>query len=83
MVESAEAWFSAAEQVLSPTKKGERQRKTVRGSTITDEIVQINLKITEKPAAKALKLNLNSQQNKHNLAESMLKTYKLPELILS
>jgi small subunit ribosomal protein S6e len=35
---------------FSPTKKGERQRKTVRGSTITDEIVQINMKIVEKPA---------------------------------
>ena len=31
-------------------KKGERKRKTVRGNIITDEIVQLNLKITEKPA---------------------------------
>jgi small subunit ribosomal protein S6e len=31
-------------------KKGERKRKTVRGDVITDEIVQINMKITEKPA---------------------------------
>jgi len=38
---------------FSPKNKGERRRKTVRGSTITDEIVQINLKIVEKPAAKA------------------------------
>jgi small subunit ribosomal protein S6e len=38
---------------FSPKKKGERKRKTVRGSTITDEIVQINMKIVEKPAAKA------------------------------
>ena len=36
-----------------PKKKGERKRKAVRGSTITDEIVQINMKIVEKPAAKA------------------------------
>jgi small subunit ribosomal protein S6e len=35
---------------FNPTRKGERQRKTVRGSTITDEIVQINMKIIEKPA---------------------------------
>jgi small subunit ribosomal protein S6e len=35
-----------------PKKKGERKRKAVRGSTITDEIVQINMKIVEKPAAK-------------------------------
>jgi small subunit ribosomal protein S6e len=32
---------------------GERRRKTVRGNTITDEIVQINLKIIEQPAKKA------------------------------
>ena len=38
---------------FSPKKKGERKRKTVRGSTITDEIVQINMKIVEKPAAKS------------------------------
>jgi small subunit ribosomal protein S6e len=31
-------------------KKGERRRKTVRGNVITDEIVQINLKIVERPA---------------------------------
>jgi small subunit ribosomal protein S6e len=37
---------------FSPKKKGERKRKAVRGSTITDEIVQINMKIVEKPAAK-------------------------------
>ena len=35
---------------FKPTRKGERQRKTVRGSTITDEIAQINMKIVEKPA---------------------------------
>ena len=34
-------------------KSGERKRKTVRGSTITDEIAQINMKIVEKPAIKA------------------------------
>ncbi len=29
--------------------KGERQRKTLRGNVITEEIVQINMKIVEKP----------------------------------
>lgn len=29
--------------------EGERRRKMVRGNIITDEIVQINMKITEKP----------------------------------
>jgi small subunit ribosomal protein S6e len=32
-----------------PSKKGERQRKTLRGNVITEDIVQINMKIVEKP----------------------------------
>ena len=35
------------------TKKGERKRKTVHGNIITDEIVQINMKIVERPAKPA------------------------------
>jgi small subunit ribosomal protein S6e len=35
------------------TRKGGRKRKTVRGEIITDEIVQINLKIVERPAGAA------------------------------
>ncbi len=31
------------------TRKGERRRKTLRGSVITEEIVQINMKILQKP----------------------------------
>jgi small subunit ribosomal protein S6e len=34
---------------FNPQDKGERRRKTVRGNVITEEIVQINTKITEKP----------------------------------
>jgi len=34
---------------FNPKDKGERRRKTVRGNVITDEIVQINMKILEKP----------------------------------
>jgi len=34
---------------FKPKDEGERRRKTVRGNTITDEIVQINMKIVEKP----------------------------------
>ncbi len=37
---------------FSPKRKGERKRKTVRGSIVTDEIVQINMKIIERPTAK-------------------------------
>jgi len=35
---------------FNPKKEGERRRKTVRGNVITDEIVQLNVKIVEKPA---------------------------------
>jgi small subunit ribosomal protein S6e len=34
---------------FSAQNKGERRRKTVRGNVITDEIVQVNMKIVEKP----------------------------------
>mgnify|MGYP001152849634 CR=1 FL=1 len=33
----------------NPNKKGARRRKTVRGNVLTDEVVQINMKIIEKP----------------------------------
>ena len=33
-----------------PKHQGARKRKTVRGNVLTDEIVQINLKITDRPA---------------------------------
>lgn len=32
-----------------PSRRGERQRKTLRGNVITEEIVQINMKVVEKP----------------------------------
>ncbi len=35
---------------FNPRREGERRRKTVRGSVLTDEIVQLNMKIVEKPA---------------------------------
>jgi len=34
---------------FNPENSGERRRKAVRGNVITDEIVQINIKIVEKP----------------------------------
>lgn len=34
---------------FNPSNEGARKRKTVRGNVITDEIVQVNMKITEKP----------------------------------
>ena len=37
---------------FKPKNRGERKRKAVRGNVITDEIVQVNVKIVEKPKAK-------------------------------
>ena len=34
---------------FNPSNSGERRRKMVRGNIITDEIVQINMKIVERP----------------------------------
>jgi small subunit ribosomal protein S6e len=34
---------------FNPSNEGMRRRKTIRGNVITDEIVQINMKIVEKP----------------------------------
>jgi len=34
---------------FNPQHEGMRRRKTIRGNVITDEIVQINVKIVEKP----------------------------------
>jgi len=31
-----------------PNREGERQRKTLRGNVITEDIVQVNMKVTEK-----------------------------------
>jgi len=32
-----------------PQREGERQRKTMRGNVITEEVVQVNMKVLEKP----------------------------------
>jgi small subunit ribosomal protein S6e len=37
---------------FEPSQKGIRRRKTIRGNIITDDIAQINMKITEKPKKK-------------------------------
>ena len=52
------------------TRKGERRRKTLRGSTITEEIVQINMKITEKPK----KTKKPKQPEKTEIKEAEKKT---------
>ncbi len=42
---------------FNPKKPGERKRKAVRGNVITDEIVQVNTKIVEKPKGKEEKVS--------------------------
>ena len=46
--------------------EGERKRKTVRGNVITDEIVQVNMRIAEKPkrAKKGKKTNVKEEKPK-------------------
>ena len=34
---------------FQPSQRGERQRKTLRGNVITEEVVQVNMKIVGKP----------------------------------
>ncbi|MBC7130646.1 30S ribosomal protein S6e [Candidatus Bathyarchaeota archaeon] len=40
---------------FNPQREGERRRKKVRGNTVTEDIVQINMKVIEKPKGKSLK----------------------------
>ena len=63
---------------FKPEKKGERKRKTVRGSTLTDEIVQINMKIVEKPARKTRRSQAKAtRKTSDSLEDCLLKPYKL------
>jgi len=47
---------------FNPERRGQRRRKAVRGNVITDEIVQINIKIVEKPK----KPSENKIETKHS-----------------
>lgn len=52
-----------------PTKKGERRRKTVRGNTISFDIVQINCKIIQK-GEKPLEEIFKKEEEKEEKKES-------------
>ena len=41
---------------FNPTLKGERRRKSVRGNVITDNLIQINIKLIEEPKRKTKKI---------------------------
>jgi len=49
---------------FTPTNEGIRKRKTIRGNVITDEIVQINMKITERPKTKETKKTKEKKEEK-------------------
>ena len=51
-----------------PSRGGERRRKTLRGKTITEEIVQINMKVVEKP--KKVKKAKKGEKEKKERSES-------------
>jgi small subunit ribosomal protein S6e len=64
---------------FNPKHEGTRKRKTVRGNVITDEIVQINVKITEKPKqAKETKKTKEKKEEKP-APQKEAKTKKPPE----
>ena len=50
--------------------KGDRRRKTVRGNTITEGIVQINMKIIEKPSKKARKAKKKEPSSQNESSEN-------------
>jgi small subunit ribosomal protein S6e len=55
---------------LKPTNEGMRRRKTIRGNVVTDEIVQINAKIVERPkAAKEVKKSKEKKEEPPAAAE--------------
>ena len=58
---------------FNPQNEGARRRKTVRGNVITDEIVQINLKIVEKAKPKEAK-KAKEKKEKHAEKESPKET---------
>ena len=60
------------------TRKGERRRRTLRGNIITEEIVQINMKITEKPK-KAEKSKKPKKAVTEEIAEKAEAVEKKPE----
>jgi len=50
-----------------PSRAGERQRKTLRGNVVTEDIVQVNMKVVEKPKKKE---KMPKRKKKKNGGES-------------
>jgi small subunit ribosomal protein S6e len=51
---------------FNPQNEGARRRKTIRGNVITDEIVQINMKIIEKPKKPKEKKKAKEEKEKED-----------------
>jgi small subunit ribosomal protein S6e len=49
---------------FKPSQKNIRRRKTIRGNIVTDDIAQINVKISEKPTKKPKKTEEKSEPAK-------------------
>ena len=52
------------------SQKGERKRKTLRGNVITDAIVQVNMKVVDKPKGKKADKSKESSEAKIKTEES-------------
>jgi len=52
-----------------PKREGERRRKTLRGNVVTEEIVQINMKVVEKPK-KAKRAKKEREETKAKVEEA-------------
>ena len=62
---------------FKPKRKGERRRKMLRGNVITEEIVQINMKIVEKPKTKARKEETEGKEKTEEKKETPKEEKKL------
>lgn len=61
------------------TRRGERKRRTLRGNVITEEIIQINMKIVEKPKKAKKSEPSKEEEKKENSKDTTKKTEKKPE----
>ncbi len=52
-----------------PRRAGERKRKNLRGNVITEDIVQVNMKIVEKPTKKKRKKKREKEKKKEKRVE--------------
>jgi len=59
-----------------PRREGERRRKTLRGNVITEEIVQINMKIVEKPKKAEKTKKVRKEEKKPEEKEETAKMTK-------